>query len=83
MSGADDARDPTTEARLDLEHEFDLVRSAVALLANGGATRVSLIGLVLDGEALREVAMLVRASGMIMRAVPGTVGCDIAIEASG
>ncbi len=67
----------------DLEHEFDLIRSAVALLAAGGARRVTLVGLALDGQALREAGSLVRASGMSMRTVAGHIGCDITIEASG
>ncbi len=67
----------------DLEHEFDLIRSAVALLAAGGARRVTLVGLPLDGQALREAGSLVRASGMSMRAVAGPIGYDITVEASG
>lgn len=67
----------------DLEHEFDLIRSAVALLAAGGARRVTLVGLPLDGPAMREARSLVRASGMSMRAVAGPVGHDITVEASG
>jgi len=67
----------------DLEHEFDLIRSAVALLAAGGARRVTLVGLPLDGQALREAGSLVRASGMSMRAVASHGGCDITVEASG
>jgi hypothetical protein len=55
----------------------------VALLAAGGARRVTLVGLPLNGEALREVGSLIRASGMAMRAVAGHVGHDITVEASG
>lgn len=83
MSGAAGALELPQDGALDLEHEFDLIRSAVALLAAGGARRVTLVGLPLDADALREVDLLVRASGMVMRAVPGPAGCDITVEASG
>jgi hypothetical protein len=83
MSGAAGALDLPQEGPVDLEHEFDLVRSAIALLAAGGARRVTLVGLPLDSQALREIGSLVRANGMAMRAVAGKVGCDITVEASG
>jgi hypothetical protein len=83
MSGAAGALDLPQDRSVDLEHEFDLVRSALALLAAGGARRVTLVGLPLDGQALREVGSLVRANGMAMRAVTGHVGCDITVEAGG
>ena len=83
MSGAAGALDLAQDGSPDLEHEFDLIRSAVALLAAGGARRVTLIGLVIDSQAVREVGSLVRGNGMVMRAVPGHVGYDITIEASG
>jgi hypothetical protein len=83
MSGAAGALDLPQEGPLDLEHEFDLIRSAIALLAGGGARRVTLVGLPLDSQALREAGSLVRANGMAMRAVPGNVGYDITVEASG
>jgi len=82
-SGAAGALDLAQEGQQDLEHEFDLVRSAVALIAAGGARRVTLVGLPLDGAALREVGSLVRANGMSMRVMTGHVGCDITIEAGG
>lgn len=83
MSGAAGALDLPQDGPPDLEHEFDLIRSAVALLASGGARRVTLVGLPLDSQALREIGSLVRANGMAMRAVTGHVGCDITLEASG
>ena len=83
MSGAAGALDLPQDGPPDLEHEFDLIRSAVALLASGGARRVTLVGLPLDSQALREIRSLVRANGMAMRAVTGNVGCDITVEASG
>ena len=66
-----------------LEHEFDLVRSAVALLAAGGARRVRLVGMSMDDQALHEAGFLVRASGMVMRAERGQAGFDVTVEASG
>lgn len=83
MSGAAGALGPPLKGLRDLEHEFDLIRSAVALLAIGGARRVTLVGLPLTAEALREVDSLVRASGMVMRSAPGQAGWDITVEASG
>jgi hypothetical protein len=66
-----------------LEHEFDLIRCAVALLAAGGAPRVTLVGMSFDERALREAGFLVRASGMVTRAERGQVGWDVTIEANG
>jgi hypothetical protein len=83
MSGVADARNPEPGQPDELEHEFDLVRSAIALLAAGGARRITLVGLPLDAVALREIGSLVRESGMAMRAATGQVGCDITIEAGG
>jgi hypothetical protein len=65
------------------EHQVDLIRSAVALLAAGGARRVTLIALTLDSQSLSEVGSLVRSNGMAMRVVPGHIGCDITVEAIG
>ena len=83
MSGAAGALDLPWEGPRDLEHEFDLVRTAITLIAAGGARRVTLVGLPLDAHALREIGSLIRANGMSMRAVSGQVGCDITIEAGG
>jgi hypothetical protein len=83
MSGAPGALELPQEGPLDLEHEFDLVRSAIALLGSGGARRITLVGLPLDSQALREIGSLVRDSGMAMRAVEGHVGYDITVEAGG
>jgi hypothetical protein len=83
MSGAAGALDLQQEHLRDLDHEFDLVRGAIALLAAGGARRVTLVGLPLDAQALREMGSLIRASGMSMRTLTGNVGSDITIEAGG
>jgi hypothetical protein len=83
MSGAAGALDLPDERLVDLEHEFDLVRSAIALIAAGGARRVTLVGLPLDAHALREIGSMVRANGMSMRAATGHMGSDITVEAGG
>jgi hypothetical protein len=82
-SGTADALDLPHDASPEREHQLDLIRSAVALLAAGGARRVTLIGLTLDGQSLGEIGSHVRANGMAMRVVAGHVGSDITIEASG
>ena len=66
-----------------LEHEFDLIQSAVAMLAAGGARRVTLVGMPFDERALSEAGLMVRASGMVMRAEKGQAGFDVTVEASG
>ena len=83
MSGAAGALNLPQDDSAELEHALDLIRSAVALIAAGGATRVTLVGLRLDGGALREAGSLVRANGMSMRVMTGHVGSDITIEAGG
>ena len=82
MSGAAGALDLPIDDSPGREHQLDLIRSAVALLAAGGARRVTLIGLTLDSQSLRDVGAHVRANGMAMRVVPGHVGSDITVEAS-
>jgi hypothetical protein len=83
ISRAAGALDWSQDPAPDSEHQVDLIRSAVALLAAGGARRVTLIGMTLDSRSLSKVGSLVRANGMAMRVVPGHVGCDITVEASG
>jgi hypothetical protein len=83
MSDAARALDQSQTAERDSEHQLDLIRSAVALLAAGGARRVTLIGLTLDSQSLREIGSHVRANGMAMRVMPGHVGSDVTVEASG
>lgn len=79
MFSATTALDPSPTA----EHQMDLVRSAIALLAGGGARRVTLVNLALSEGALRELNSLARASGMLLRATSRGVGSDITVEASG
>lgn len=66
-----------------VEHELALVRSALALLANGGARRITLVGLSHAAEILPEVRARARAHGMILRPIQRQAGCDIAIEPAG
>jgi hypothetical protein len=82
MSRAAHALDVEPSSAPGLEHEFDLIRGAVALLADGWARRVTLVAMSLDEESLREAGLLVRSSGMVMRAVKGQGAWDVTIEAS-
>jgi hypothetical protein len=77
FSGAD-VPDPTRDA----EHQLDLVRSAIALLASGGALRVTLVNLALSEGTVREANALARASGMLLRIAVHGIGSDITVEAS-
>ncbi len=79
ISGAAAAPDTSSDA----DHQLDLVRSSIALLASGGARRVTLVGLALTEQALREMSALARASGMLLRTAPHGIGSDITVEASG
>lgn len=67
----------------DVEHQLDLVRSSIALLASGSARRVTLVNLALVEGTLRQATALARASGMLLRRAPDGIGSDITIEASG
>lgn len=74
---------PAPELSADAEHQLDLVRSAIALLAAAGARRVTLVNLVLNEAARRDAHALARASGMLLRITSHGVGSDITVEASG
>ncbi|MEX1072354.1 MAG: hypothetical protein WED86_01530 [Chloroflexota bacterium] len=73
----------TPDTHLDDEHQLDLVRGAIALLATGGARRVALVNISLGEETLREARAIARGSGMILRVAPNGVASDITVEASG
>jgi hypothetical protein len=47
-----------------LEHEFDLVRSAIALVASGGASTVSLGSLHFGEQLIEAATRLALASGV-------------------
>lgn len=64
-----------------VEHELDLVEGAIALVAGGGARRVSLV--VPHGALILPTARAIgRQWGVIVRAVwrPGGARCDIVVE---
>lgn len=75
--------DAAPETSTDAEHQLDLVRSAIALVAGGGAPRVTLVNLALSEGTLREAGLLARASGMLLRVASHGNGSDITVEASG
>jgi hypothetical protein len=52
-----------------LEHEFDLVRSAIALVASGGAATVSLDRLRFGEELMEPASRLALASGVRIRPI--------------
>jgi len=71
------------DAGPDAEYQFDLVRSAIALLAGGGARRVTLVNIGLSEAMLREAGGLARAAGILLRIAPHGAASDITVEASG
>ena len=79
LSSAATAPEPSP----DREHQLDLVRSAIALLAAGGARRVTLVNLALSDGTLREASLLARTSGMLLRVASRGAGSEITVEASG
>jgi hypothetical protein len=68
-----------------LEHELTLVQSSIALLAGGGAQRVTVSGLRFGERILPIAQSSARAFGVVVRplwhALDG--GCDIAVEPCG
>ena len=52
-----------------LEHEFDLVRSAIALVASGGASSVSLGSLHFGEELIKAAGRLALASRVLIRPI--------------
>jgi hypothetical protein len=79
IASAATAPQPSPEA----EHQLDLVRSAIALVAGGGASRVTLVNLALSDGTLREAGGLARAGGMLLRVASHGTASDITVEASG
>lgn len=80
LSGAARAADPSVSPTRDHSHALDLVSGAMAMLATGDARRITLVGLPLDDEALREVGAIVRARGLSMRLSRSEAGCDLIVE---
>jgi hypothetical protein len=69
-------------ARATLEHELSLIDSSIALLAAGGAVRVTLTGLRFAERILPAAKRTARARDVNVRALwrSGGVGCDITLE---
>ena len=65
---------PTDPVVRTLDHEFDLVRGAIAMVASGGAPSVVLASLRFGEELLEAARRLGRASGV--RIVPLWSGDD-------
>jgi hypothetical protein len=68
-----------------LEHELTLVRSSIALLAGGGAQRVTISGLRFGHRILPIAQSSARAFGVVARPLWHALddGCDIAVEPCG
>jgi hypothetical protein len=64
-------------------HRLDLIRGSIALLANGGASRVTLVGPGLPDRSLRDARALARSNGLLLRVSPRGAAWDITLEASG
>ncbi len=79
MDAASDTTDPAIRG---IEHELDLVRSAIGMVASGGAPRVSLVGLRLGEQLLGQARQMALQAGV--RIVPlwrsDEAGLDIAVE---
>jgi hypothetical protein len=66
----------------DLARSLQLVRSAIDLIAAGGADRVTLVGLHGAERILPQAQSLSHAAGLSARASwrPNEAGCDITVE---
>jgi hypothetical protein len=83
-----DARPPdfdSPETRLSIDHELDLVESAIEFVLSGGAARVTLAGLRFGREIMSRPTSS-RLAGRV-RLEPlwrfDNSGCDIAVLADG
>jgi hypothetical protein len=66
--------------RAEMQHQLDLVESAIALVANGGARRATLV-LPHADLVLPEAQSLARERGVVVRAVWQADGaCDVIVE---
>lgn len=67
------------------EHDLLLLRGAIALIASGGARRVTLVKIHSGESVLAAAQALAREQGVIVRAMwqAGGKACDIAVEAVG
>ncbi len=78
----DDVRPDRDEAAWTLRHEYGMVRSAIEMVASGGAPRISLSGLQFGEELLGPARDMARRAGV--RVVPlygaDDAGADIRVE---
>jgi len=67
-------------SRAELEHRLDLVESAIALVANGGARRATLV-LPNAASVLLVAQSVARDHGVLLRALWREDGaCDLVVE---
>jgi hypothetical protein len=73
------------DARATLEHEMSLIDSSIALLAAGGAVRVTLCGLRFAERILPKAQRSARERDVLVRPLwrKGGTTCDIALEPFG
>jgi len=67
----------------DREHELDLIRTALALMATGGATRITVLGLRLEQGLVHEASILARDAGLRLQVTRDGPRGDMLLEASG
>jgi len=69
-------------ARGTLEHEISLINGSIALLASGGAARVTLTGLRYGERILPTAQLSASELGVVVRPLWRSPdgGCDIAVE---
>ena len=72
----------TTETAI--AHELELVRSAIALVAERGAPRVSVANLRFGEQLLTEASRIAAESGVTLRRIwsPASSALDLVVEAS-
>jgi hypothetical protein len=65
-----------------LDHERCLINAAIALVASGGAIRVTMTGLRFGERILPTAEISARKQGVVIRPLwrPGGTICDIAVE---
>ncbi|HEY8771685.1 MAG TPA: hypothetical protein VIM66_00765 [Candidatus Limnocylindria bacterium] len=70
------------DARATLEHELALVEGSIALLAAGGAARVTLTGLQFAERILPTAQRAARSRNVVVRPLwhSEAGSCDIAVE---
>jgi len=66
----------------DREHQLDLIRTALDLMATGGATRITLVGLRVDLGLVQEASILAREAGLRLQVTRDGSGGDVLPEGS-